>query len=86
MRLIVGITLLLLGIGMWSCQVKGTTSRNGPYSQVGVWVRTADGWERSDSWQYGNAGGPPRLHPLVVAAGQGLVSLLGLVAFGRDED
>jgi hypothetical protein len=49
------------------------------------WVRTVDGWERPDSW-YLEAVRPPKLHPLVVAAGQGLVSLLGLVAFGRQEE
>jgi hypothetical protein len=46
------------------------------------WVRTVDGWERLDSWHECKVA-PPQLHPLVVAAGQGLVSLLGLAACPR---
>jgi hypothetical protein len=49
-----------------------------------TWVRTVDGWERPDSWQLEPIG-RRALHPLVVAAGQGLVSLLALVAFAGDE-
>ena len=46
------------------------------------WVRTVDGWERPEMWHAPDLY-VPRLHPLVVAAGQGLVSVLGLVACAR---
>ena len=48
------------------------------------WVRTVDGWEVADSW-HAESGWRPGLHPLVVAAGQGLLSVLALVAFWREE-
>jgi hypothetical protein len=41
------------------------------------WVRTVDGWERPHSWNHSLAP-PPAVHPLVVAAGQALVSLFAL--------
>ena len=44
------------------------------------WVRTVDGWERPEGLVYGTGPAPPRLHPLVVAAGQVLLSALALVA------
>jgi hypothetical protein len=83
MRLIIGIACLLAGLGILLCRVDTDAApqaaeRNGP-----TWVRTVDGWERVDSW-YVDGVSPPRLHPLVVAAGQGLVSLLGLAAAKRE--
>ena len=83
MRLIVGITLLLLGAGMLSCRVDGTTSPLGERRTALTWVRTVDGWERPEAWTEAPVE-PPQLHPLVVAAGQGLASLLALAAFRRD--
>jgi hypothetical protein len=75
---------------MLSCQVGPVVTGPGSANtqaavttQAGGWVRTVDGWERVDSW-YVSEVRPPRLHPLVVAAGQGLVSLLGLVACQRE--
>ncbi len=82
-RLILGITLLLLGVGTLSCRVEAP-ARSGPIiPSVGQWVRTVDGWERTDMWNVA-AVEAPRLHPLVVAVGQGLVSILGLAAFRQD--
>jgi hypothetical protein len=80
MRLIVGITLLLVGIGTLSCRVEGTANSNRPISTS--WVRTVDGWERPNLWHAAPAK-PPQLHPLVVAAGQTLASVLALVVFRR---
>lgn len=81
-RLILGITLLLLGIGSLSCRIDRPVG-GAPVVPTGHWVRAVDGWERTDLW-----GAPepfvPRLHPLVVAAGQGLLSVLGLVACAGD--
>ena len=48
MRLIVGITFLLIGIGMFSCSVEGTANSR-PQSPTS-WVRTVDGWERPNLW------------------------------------
>jgi len=83
-RLILGITLMLLGLGMLLSQVEGTANSE-PVSSASAlqWVRTANGWEKSTSWTAVTKPAP-RLHPLVVAAGQGLVSVLGLAAFRRD--
>lgn len=83
MRLILGITLLLLGLGSLSCQVAGSVGDGPVTTSARQWVRTVDGWERTDLWRAADLY-RPRLHPLVVAAGQGLVSVLGLVAFAGD--
>jgi hypothetical protein len=85
MRFIFGILCLLLGLGMLSCRVEGPVPRLSAdaTAQGSGWVRTSDGWERPDSWNVPSVG-PPQLHPWVVAAGQGLVSLLGLAACQRD--
>jgi hypothetical protein len=84
-RLILGITLLLLGIGSLSCQIDNPVG-GAPVVARGQWVRTVDGWERTDLWRAPNPF-VPQLHPLVVAAGQGLLSVLALVGCagnGRD--
>ena len=85
MRLIVGISLLLVGVGSLSCRMEGTLESARPRSLAPAWVRTADGWERPNAW-LATAPDVPRLHPAIVAAGQGLASLLALVAFRREEE
>ncbi len=80
-RAILGIMCLLLGVGLASCSVEWPASRVASNTPP-QWVRTVDGWERADTWHVSKAR-PPQLHPLVVAAGQGLVSVMGLVACGR---
>jgi hypothetical protein len=88
MRLILGVFFLLYGVGLWACSVEwGSEQAMKPAVE---WVRTVDGWERSHR-VYNSIRrevGPPRLHPLIVAAGQGLASVLALVAcgFGRPGD
>jgi len=85
-RAIFGISCLLLGAAMLSCQMeiaRDLQTANQP--KVVVWVRTVDGWERPDSWNLEPVR-RPALHPVVVAAGQGLLSILGLVLFDRDDD
>src|SRR3954447_2614205 len=73
LRLILGITLLLLGLGSLSCQVQDSV-RGGPIgTSAQKWVRTVDGWERPEMWTAPSLH-EPRLHPFVVAAGQALVS------------
>ena len=83
MRLILGITLLLLGLGTLSCQVADSVGDGPVATSARQWVRTANGWERTDLWQAADLY-TPRLHPLVMAAGQGLVSVLGLAACAGD--
>lgn len=83
MRLIVGISLLLFGLGMFSCQVEGTSPEAVNGKPPLDWVRTTTGWERPATW-FSEPPTPPTLHPLVVAAGQGLGSILALAAFSRE--
>jgi hypothetical protein len=85
-RAILGISCLLLGFALLACRVERSADLAKPYGAAEErWVRTVDGWERPDSWYLAPVG-PRGLHPLVVAAGQGLVSVVGLVVFGRDEE
>src|SRR5262245_36939781 len=82
-RLILGISLLLLGLGGLSCQVQDSIGSRPAATPVGRWVRTVDGWERPEFWNAPELF-TPRLHPFVVAAGQGLFSVMALVVCARD--
>jgi hypothetical protein len=77
-------TLMLAGIGFWSCQFDGLAAPPSVARNEAPWVRTADGWERAGSWLATSSATPPKLHPLVVAAGQLLVSLLALAIWEND--
>lgn len=79
MRLIVGITLILLGVGSLSCRLEGLSVEPPAQTTSVDWVRTVDGWERP-TWQPSRVPAP-RLHPLVVALGQTLLSVLALAAY-----
>lgn len=68
---------------MLSCQVESTADSHRQITSS--WVRTADGWEQPALWSAAPPV-PPQLHPLVVAAGQGLASVLALAFFCRDEE
>jgi len=83
MRLIVGITFVLVGVATLSCHVEGTANPN--RQMANAWVRTVDGWERPALW-YATPAPPPQLHPMVLAAGQGLASILALAVFSRHEN
>lgn len=83
MRLILGIALLLAGLVSLSCRLEGLAVAPPTPAAAAQWVRTVDGWERSDRW-YADRRTPPRLHPLVVATGQVLLSVLALVACQRE--
>jgi hypothetical protein len=83
MRLIVGISLVLLGVGSLLCEVECRSAVNAAASGMTGFVRTVNGWERPQSWRIESCS-PPRVHPLVVAAGQGLVSIFALVACQSD--
>jgi hypothetical protein len=83
-RLIVGISFVLLGMGMLFCQMEGFSAASPGVEVSTPWVRTADGWERHGSWTVSSVG-PPSVHPLVVAAGQTLASIFALALFQRDE-
>lgn len=77
MRLVIGIALFGVGLVLLLGQIEGTSGAG--YPAETSWVRTAQGWERVDLWEASSVG-PARLHPLIVASGQVLVSLLALVA------
>jgi hypothetical protein len=82
-RLILGITILLLGLGTLSCSVGDAPTMKLRTHTVNKWVRTADGWERPGSWNLADLPAP-QLHPFIVAMGQGLISILGLAAYRRE--
>lgn len=79
MRSILGIVLLLVGVGLVSCRIDGHAARALVPETPDNWVRTTDGWERASNWTPSLAA-PPAVHPLVIAAGQLLLSLLALAA------
>ena len=79
MRSILAILLLILSAGLLSCRIEGRSLEKTLPVQPAAWVRTVDGWERMDRWSPASKE-PPALHPLVVAAGQLLVSLFALAA------
>jgi hypothetical protein len=88
-RLILGITLLLLGVGLWSCQIDGRADVSAAVAGEVPWVRTIDGWERATWLATSSPPSPPlQLHPLVIAAAQLLISLLALAVYAsqRSDD
>jgi hypothetical protein len=82
MRSILGILLLLIGIGLLSCRIEGRSADVTRPMHHPDWVRTVDGWEQPRNWTTSFAR-PPAVHPLVVAAGQTLLSLFALVTAAR---
>ena len=94
-RLVIGFSLILWGIGWLACQVEGTPVSKTPMNRAATnraatnratvttddhWVRTADGWEKTGQWML-SPQHAPTLHPLVVASLEGLFSLMALIAF-----
>jgi hypothetical protein len=84
MRSILGIVLLLMGAGLVSCRIERRSADAHSQQTANDWVRTADGWERAHNWKPSLAA-PPAIHPLVIASGQLLVSMLALTAAKRPE-
>ena len=82
-RFIVGISLLLWGIGTLSCRIEGSFARPSAAVDASQWVRTVDGWEQPHWWRKAPPATTPP-HPLVIAAGQCLVSVFALVACQRE--
>lgn len=85
MRLIVGIMLLLVGAGTLSCRLDGLAVDLPTKGYEVEWVRTVHGWERTDAW-FTPEVSPLRLHPLVVATGQALLSVLALAAYATEQE
>jgi hypothetical protein len=77
MRSILLIVLLVAGAGLVSCRIYGRAARTAATEAADNWVRTTDGWERVSNWTPSLAA-PPAVHPVVIAAGQLLFSLLAL--------
>jgi hypothetical protein len=78
-RLIVGISLLLLGAGCLSCRLDGLAIDPPKPLQDINWVRTVHGWERRDTWSLDEVSAIG-LHPLVVATSQAMLSVLALAS------
>lgn len=72
--------MLLVGIGLLSCQLDEWSVVEPARAREASWVRTVDGWQHAGEWRP-TIVPPPRLDPLVVASGQALFSVLALVAF-----
>jgi hypothetical protein len=83
MRQIVGISVVLFGTGALLCEIEWQSATLASASRATALVRTVDGWERPQDWR-SEPVTAPRIHPLVVAAGQGLVSIFALVACHGD--
>jgi hypothetical protein len=79
-RLVVGIVLLLAGAVSLSCRFDGLAVELPPSHERIEWVRTVHGWERPDAWLPEEVPAL-QLHPLVVASGQAMLSVLALAAF-----
>jgi hypothetical protein len=78
-RLIIGISLLLLGAGCLSCRLDGLAI-DPPTALPDVdWVRTVHGWEQRNTWSL-NEVSAVGLHPLVVATSQVMLSVLALAS------
>jgi hypothetical protein len=77
MRSILGILLLLAGAGFMSCRIEVRSADLVRSPSSSDWVRTVDGWERPRHWSSSQVP-PPAVHPVIIAAGQVLVSLFAL--------
>jgi hypothetical protein len=84
-RLVAGIVLLLAGAVMLSSRFDGLAVELPASHERIEWVRTVHGWERPDEWLPPEVA-PLRLHPLVVAAGQAMLSVLALAALANESD
>lgn len=73
----------LLVSGLWLSTISGMSGDGLPSEDP--WRRTSTGWERIDHW-HRKDWNPPPLHPMVVAALQIMVSLLGFLALERDQN
>lgn len=79
-RRIVGLVLMLLALGWLASELPSRLADNAPNITTS-WRRTRDGWQRLSTLATSRPTSPPQLHPLVVAAFEGLLFLAGMVAF-----
>jgi hypothetical protein len=75
--------MLLVGAGTLTCRLDGLAIDHSPSQERIEWVRTVHGWERPEAWAAVEVS-ELQLHPLVVAAGQALLSVLALAVFATD--
>ena len=85
MRAILGILLLLLGLGLVSCRFESQSADFENRGSQSDWVRTVDGWQKTNNW-IPSLAAPPAVHPLTIAAAQVLVSLFALTAAASPGD
>ena len=82
MRWIGAILIVLAILVSVACQVEIDGS---PIDGVPiVWVRTVDGWEKPGDWLPRAPVYDPPLHPVILALGQMLISLLALLGLGNE--
>jgi hypothetical protein len=79
MRAILGILLFVGGVAIAAYRIDVQSSEPEVTLVHFEWVRTVDGWERPERWTISRVD-PPAVHPVVIAAGQVLVSMFALVA------
>jgi hypothetical protein len=68
------ISAVLLLVGAAACEISLDVGAAAPHCQS-AWRRTRDGWTRQESLQPQEPVGPPRIHPLLVAAALALAPL-----------
>lgn len=74
---------MLFGAVTLSCRLDGLAVDLPPVQQQVDWVRTAQGWEHSSTWASTETP-PVSLQPLVVAAGQAMLSILALAFYAEE--
>ena len=77
--------LLLLGMGLVSCRFESQSADFDKDRSQTDWVRTVDGWQKTNNW-IPSLAAPPAVHPLTIAAAQVLVSLFALTAAANPGD
>jgi hypothetical protein len=74
------LSLMLIVLGWVATELPSGTTGNEP-TMATAWRRTRDGWVRHSTLVISQPAPPPHLHPAVLAAFEGLLSLAGMVAF-----
>jgi hypothetical protein len=82
MRIAIGLTLLLWGLGWWAAGVELPANPDAPGRDARPWRRTSEGWEVLPALAPPATTGIEGLHPILVALGQAQASAFVLLAWG----